>query len=89
MKLQRISVLPLSRILCVFQALIGLVLGLIVAIGSLTGQQDEGLWSLGSWSLLVFPVVNAALGFLTGAFFASAYNLFSKWFGCIEFEVES
>ena len=87
-KLQKISALPLGKIFCALHALVGFVLGVIVTIGSITNQQDEGIWSLGPWSLLVFPIVNAGLGFLTGTFLAWGYNLFSQWFGGIEFEIE-
>ena len=88
-KLQKISVMPVAKILCCLNALVGIILGVIVTIGSLTGQGDEGLWGLGAWSLLVFPVINAGMGFLTGIFLAWSYNLFSQWFGGIEFEIEN
>ena len=87
-KLQNISVMPLAKISCAFHVVIGVLLGIVVTIGSLTSQQDDGIWSLGAWSLLVFPVFNAALGFLTGLFLAWGYNLFAQWFGGIEFEIE-
>jgi hypothetical protein len=87
-KLKEISIMPVAKIFCAFHAVVGIVLGVIVTIGSLTGQEDEGFWSLGPWSLLVFPIVNAGLGFLTGAFLAGGYNLFSQWFGGVEFEIE-
>jgi len=87
-KLQRIPLIPLAKILCALQAVIGIILGVIVTIGSLSGQEDDGLWSFGAWSLLIFPVVNAVIGFLTGLSIAWAYNLFAQWFGGIEFELE-
>ncbi len=88
-KLKRVSIMPVAKILCAFHAVVGVILGTIVTIGSMTGQEDEGFWSLGPWSLLVFPLVNAALGFLTGLFLAWGYNLFAQWLGAIEFETES
>jgi len=87
-KLNRINVLSLAKIVSAIQAVIGLVLGIVVSIGSTTNQQDDGIWSLGAWSLLVFPIVNAILGFLTGSLLALGYNLFAQWFGGIEFEIE-
>jgi len=80
--------MPSAKIFCALHAVVGVILGIVATIGSMTNQTDEGFWSLGPWSLLVFPVVNAGLGFLTGIFFAWAYNLFSQWFGGIEFELE-
>jgi flagellar biosynthesis protein FliQ len=87
-RLQRVSIISLAKIFCGLHAVVGLILGLIVTIGAATTQQDDGIWSLGPWSLLVFPIVNAGLGFLTGSFLAWTYNLFSRWFGGIEFEIE-
>ena len=87
-KLQRISVISLGKIFCFLHAVVGLILGIIVTIGSLTNQEVDGFWSLGPLSLLVFPVVNAILGFLTGMFLAWAYNMFSQSLGGIEFEIE-
>jgi len=88
-KLQSIYLMPLAKIFCALHAVVGLVLGLIVTIGSAANPEAEGIWSLGAWSILVFPIVNALLGFLTGIFLAWSYNLFSQWFGGIEFEVKN
>jgi hypothetical protein len=87
MKLQKIAVLPLAKIFCCLDASVGLVLGFVVTVGSILGQEGEGLWSLGVWSILVFPLVNAVLGFLTGMFVAWSYNLFSAWLGGIEVDL--
>jgi len=87
-RLQKISVLPLAKMMSVLNTMIGFVLGIIAAIGSMAGQEEDGFWALGVWSILVFPVVNAVLGFCTGLFLAGLYNLFSQWFGGIEFELE-
>ncbi len=87
-KLKKISILSVAKILCCLNALVGFILGVVVTVGSMTGQEDEGLWGLGPWALLVFPIVNAGLGFLTGIFFIWVYNLFAQWFGGIEFELE-
>jgi len=88
MQLKKISVMPLAKITTVIYALLGFLLGIIAAIVSVTGQDEEGFWSLGVWSLIVFPLVNAVAGFLMGVFFSGTYNLFSKWFGGIEVELE-
>ncbi|MBF0490839.1 MAG: hypothetical protein HQL15_09565 [Candidatus Omnitrophica bacterium] len=78
-KLSKISVMPLAKILCILHAVVGLILGLIVTLGSLLNQDSEGLWGLGAWAILVLPLVNAVLGFVTGFFLASAYNIISQW----------
>ena len=86
--LQKISVMSLAKVFAVLHALIGLILGVIVTIGSMSGSENDGFWGLGPWSLLVFPIVNAGLGFLTGILLAWSYNIFSQWFGGIEFKIE-
>ncbi len=88
-KLRKISIMPMAKISCAFHVVVGLILGIIVTIGAMTGQEDEGFWSLGAWSLLVFPIINAMLGFLTGVFLAWGYNVFAHWFGGIEFDLEN
>ncbi len=87
-RLKKIAVMPLAKIFCCLHSTIGFILAVIVTIGSMSGQPDEGIWSLGPWSLLIFPVVNAGLGFLTGALLAWGYNFFSGNWGGIEFEIE-
>ena len=88
LKLRKISAFPLAKIFCCLHALLGFILGIVVTLGSLAGQEDEGIWSLGAWSLLIFPLVNSFLGFLTGLFLSWCYNLFAQWLGGIEFEFE-
>jgi hypothetical protein len=73
MKLVNISVMPVGKIFGAFQTTIGFILGIIAAIGSMTNQLDDGFWSLGAWSILVFPLINGILGLLTGIFFAWSY----------------
>ncbi len=88
-KLQKIAIMPLAKIVCLIQSVVGVILALIVTLGSLINQQDDGIWAIGAWSLLVFPIVNALLGFVTGAFIAMAYNLFAQWIGPIEYEIDN
>ena len=80
--------MPLAKMLFCIHAVVGLILGVIATIGSLTNAGDDGFWALGAWSLLVFPVVNSAIGFLTGIFIAWIYNLFAQLMGGIELEFE-
>ena len=89
LKIQKISAVPLGIILCCMHTIVGLILGVIVSVGSLTNAEEGGLWDLGVWAILVLPLINAALGFITGLFLAGAYNLLVQWFGrAIELEVE-
>ena len=87
-RLIKIKPISLARIFCVLHAFIGVLMGIISALIALSGQEADGIWSLGAWALLVFPLVNAGLGFLTGLFLAGAYNFLSRRMGAIEFDVE-
>ena len=87
-KLQKISLKPLAKLLCVFHAIVGLILGIIAAIGSAVTQQEDVFFSLGAWSILAFPLVNAGIGYLTGIIIAWAYNVLAKKVGGVEYEIE-
>ena len=83
-RLNKISPIPLAKILCCMHTVVGIILGITVTITSLMTSEEGGM---GAWSLLVFPVLNAGLGFLAGIFIAGSYNVFSQWFGKIEFDI--
>lgn len=87
-KLTKISMMPLAGILTCVHAIIGLIVGGIITVGSLGDTQAEGLWALGAWAIVVLPLVNGLLGFLTGVFISGCYNLVVQWFGGIEVEFE-
>ena len=88
-KVLKIRAMPLATMLCCLHAIIGFILGLIVTIASsVSSAPEEGLMSLGAWSLLVFPILNAVVGFLSGLFIAACYNFLTPFCGGIEVEVE-
>ncbi|MBI4310013.1 MAG: hypothetical protein HY591_06745 [Candidatus Omnitrophica bacterium] len=88
-KVLKIRALPLATMLSCLHAVIGFVLGLIVTIASMAGtQEEEGLMHLGAWSLLLFPILNGIVGFLSGLLIAICYNFFTPSCGGIEVEVE-
>ena len=88
-KVRKIRAMPLATMLCCLHAIVGFILGLIVTIASsLSPTQEEGLMALGPWSMLVFPVLNGILGFLSGVFIAVCYNFLTPYCGGIEVEVE-
>ena len=88
LKLQKISVLPVAFIFCGLHTVVGFILGVIVSMAAVMTNDEQATMGLGMWSMLVFPVVNAVLGFLAGAFIAGMYNFMSQCFGGIKFEFE-
>jgi len=87
-KIQRISVVPFANMLSVLHSMVGFVLGAASTVGSLQNPEEQGIWGLGPWALIVIPVANAGLGFVAGLFIANSYNFLSRWIGKVELEIE-
>ena len=87
-KIHKIAVLPFAWMLCFFHAMVGMILGIVVFISTLTSGEEQGWGSLGPWSIIVFPLLNGAFGFLAGMCIAVGYNLFSKKFNGVLLEIE-
>ena len=91
LKLKKISVMPVALLFCALHAVIGFVIGVIVGAGALMGNDPGPSMGLGVWSMLIFPLINAAVGFLAGSFLAWCYNFFVEYSGIgikMEFEEE-
>ena len=86
LKLKKISILPFSLILCALHAMVGLALGIIVAMISIVTKDQQAAMGLGAWAIVVFPILNALLGFLTGVLIAWAYNFFAAQLGGVRME---
>jgi hypothetical protein len=46
------------------------------------------IMGMGVGFIIIFPIIYAVMGFVTGAIGALIYNLVAKWIGGIEVEVE-
>lgn len=94
MKIKKVGVLSLAKIIGFLYAVIGLVIGIIFSLISLIGLfMDSGSATrpeiiFGVVAFVVIPVLYGVGGFLGGLLTAYLYNLFSKWVGGIEIEVE-
>ncbi len=86
-KLKKISLKSLGIILSALHTLVGLMVGIIVTFGSLVNG-ETGMWGLGAWSILVLPIINGILGFLTGCLIAGFYNFIASRLGGIVLEFE-
>jgi hypothetical protein len=92
--LRKVGVLSLAKIETILMAIFGLILGLFYGILSSFVNSTEYAASatdssliLGWWSVLVFPVLYAILGFVAGAIGALLYNMVSRWVGGVELDL--
>lgn len=89
-KLNKIGILSVAKVNAVVGAILGLIWGIFAAIGT-TFAVLEGLGfmaGLGLWSIIVFPIIYALIGFIGGAIGAFLYNLVAGWIGGIEIELK-
>ena len=93
-----VGVLSVAKILGLIQGCMGLVVAplflLMGLMGSALGQQQNsplaGIFGVGFGIgiAILAPVFYGAMGFIMGAIGALLYNLFAKWVGGFELELE-
>jgi hypothetical protein len=88
-----VGVLSVAKILGLVYACLGLIFTplflLMGLLGSALGQQNSpvaGIFGIGFAVLM--PVLYGAVGFVGGAIGALLYNLFAKWVGGFELQIE-
>lgn len=94
MELKKIRVMSLAKITLLFGLLYGIISGIASAVAyakgdvlAAAGQQIPAIiTTLGYWSLLVMPILNAIIYFLAGLIGAILYNLFASWVGGVNLE---
>jgi hypothetical protein len=91
--IKSVGVLSVAKILGLVYACLGLIFTplflLMGLLGSALGQQNSpvaGIFGIGFAVLL--PVLYGAVGFVGGAIGALLYNLFAKWVGGFELQIE-
>jgi hypothetical protein len=89
-----VGVLSVAKIMGLIQACLGLIFFapfflLIGVLGSMVGQQKTPFAGMfGIFFALFMPVFYGIIGFVTGAIGALLYNLFARWVGGFELELE-
>ncbi len=92
-----VGVLSVARILGMIQACIGLLFAplflLFGLIGSMAGSMaghDRTPFAgvFGVFFALFMPVIYGVMGFIVGAIGAFLYNIFAKWVGGFEVEID-
>ncbi|MDK2907911.1 MAG: hypothetical protein PWQ87_369 [Candidatus Woesearchaeota archaeon] len=90
-KLNKIGVLSVAKVNAVIGAILGLIWGIFAAITGTSFAVLGGLGfmaGLGLWSIIVFPIIYALIGFIGGVIGAFLYNLVAGWIGGIEIELK-
>jgi hypothetical protein len=94
--IKSVKVLSVAKIMGAVYGAIGLLFLPFILLMSLAGSlvpRQEGQGNLGLIFSLFFglfaPVIYAAMGFIMGALSAFLYNLFAKWVGGIEVQVQA
>lgn len=89
-----VGVLSVAKIMGLIYVCLGLIFApfflLVGVLGSMAGQEKSpiaGVFGVGF--ALFMPLIYGAIGFIAGAIGALLYNLFAKWVGGFEFEIES
>ncbi len=91
-KLKKLGVLSVAKLQAVIMAVFGLVIGIFYAtlgplMRAVTGSPAMSS-QLGVLAIIILPIFYGILGFVFGAIGALLYNLFAKWLGGIEVELE-
>jgi hypothetical protein len=92
-KIKHINVLSLGKILAVINAVLGLIQGLLVTIGSMMGvDMSQGQIPANSlvqqFAIVYFPVLYAVGGFVGGLLTAVIFNHAVKILGPLEVDIE-
>jgi hypothetical protein len=91
--IKSVGVLSLARILGLIYGCMGLIFApfflLFGLLAALAGQEKGPFAGIfGVIFALLMPVFYAAIGFVMGAIGALLYNLFARWVGGFELEIE-
>ena len=89
-----VGVLSVAKIMGLIYSCMGLIFApiflLVGLMGSLVGQDKTPFAGIfGVVFAILMPVFYGVLGFIAGAIGALLYNLFAKWVGGFELELES
>jgi len=91
LEIKKIDVLSLAKIIGLIYAFFGLLIGMIFSLMSLLGLEPDPSGpasSFGVAAIIMFPLVYALAGFLSGILTALFYNLSTKWVGGLKMEMK-
>ena len=95
-RIKKMNMWSMSRIFGILQAGVGLITGVFFTLTYFVDPEflkysiGGAAAIFGVWSFIVLPILNGALGFLSGALVAWLYNAYVRFFGSgVAFEVET
>src|ERR1700688_978833 len=91
--IKSVGVLSIAKIMGMIYGCMGLIFApfflLVGLMGSALGQRNSPLAGIfGIGFAVIMPVLYGAMGFVMGAIGALLYNLFARWVGGFELEIE-
>jgi len=90
MKITGIKVGSLVKILTVVYTAFGLIMGTVLAVMKAMGAEaSPETQQMGYVAILLFPVLYAAIGALSGLIIAFFFNLATLWVGPLEVDTEA
>lgn len=93
-KIKKIGILSLAKISALLYAIMGLIVGVFMALISLIGaafsQSTTGMFGMlfGVGAIILLPIFYGAMGFVMGVVTAWLYNIIANWIGGLELEFE-
>jgi hypothetical protein len=92
-KVEKIGVLSFAKFQAILYSFGGLIIDVLVSIGwvSSASASTPGLGFgtvLAFGALIGMPIIFATFGFIIGLIEAFLYNLFARWFGGIDLDIE-
>ena len=91
----KFDIMSVGKIMGVWYAIFGLIVGIIFALVYLIGSLISGgsleialAVGMSIFGLIGFPIGYGLMGFISGLLMALIYNLCSKWVGGIKVDVE-
>jgi hypothetical protein len=90
-ELKKIGILSLGKIQAIVMAIIGLIMGILYAIGGIALSsvlQINGGIGLALASIIILPIVYGILGFIGGIIGALVFNAAVKVIGGLELDIE-
>ncbi|HLF17931.1 MAG TPA: hypothetical protein VI749_03440 [Candidatus Omnitrophota bacterium] len=90
-QIKRLGIVSLAKIMAVLYGLFGLLMGLFVSLMKALGIEATGeaaqLQSVGFAAIIIFPIVYALIGAVSGLLTAFFFNLVVGWTGGLEMEI--
>jgi hypothetical protein len=90
---RKIGVLSLGKITGIIYAIMGLIIGAIITltsltVGSMMYDQEAGGMLFGAGAIIALPIFYGVLGFIGGVITALVFNAITGVIGGLELEVE-